>query len=65
MLFRSCDERGPYYTGGVAHGLARMVNAIVAQQDRHPVPESCGGIPDEITRRPGWVAPNTARKETS
>lgn len=56
-------ERGPYYSGGVANGLARMVNAIVAQQDRHPVPEPSGRIPDETPERPpGWVAPNTARR---
>ncbi len=59
----SGGERGPYYSGGVANGLARMVNAIVAQQDRHPVPEPSGRIPDETPERPpGWVAPNTARR---
>lgn len=42
--------------GGVPHSLARMVNAIVAQQDRRPVPDYGYDEQGEVA----WLAPNTA-----
>lgn len=57
LVARKAGEPG-VITGGIAHALARMVNAIVAQQDRHPVPEVGSADHDGPI---GWVAPNTAR----
>jgi hypothetical protein len=56
-------ERGPLYSGGIVNGLTRMVNSVVAQQDRHPVPEARSGVTEDVIKNPpGWVAPNTARR---
>ena len=62
LIARKAGDLGPIITGGIANALARIVNAIIAQQDRHPVPVV---VCDDIDGADGgWVAPNTARRES-
>lgn len=63
VIARKASDNG-VISGGLAHGLARIVNAVVAQQDRRPVPEMVDLIARSADEHPdpiGWVAPNTAR----